>query len=51
MQDKFLETVPDLSGREVLGFISNSHVGPDMEIELFFLGRSIARSDSERAVS
>jgi hypothetical protein len=27
--------VERLSGREVIAFISNSHVGPDMEIELF----------------
>ena len=26
-----------LSGRDVLAFISNHHVGPDMEIELFML--------------
>lgn len=37
MQDKFIKTVEGLSGRRVLAFISNHHVGPDMEIELFFL--------------
>ena len=37
MQDKFINTVQDLSGRNVLAFISNHHVGPDVEIELFFL--------------
>lgn len=36
MQQKFIEEVERLSGREVMAFISNSHVGPDMEIELFF---------------
>lgn len=35
MQQKFIDDVERLSGREVLAFISNSHVGPDMEIELF----------------
>lgn len=35
MQQKFIDEVEALSGREVLAFISNSHVGPDMEIELF----------------
>jgi hypothetical protein len=29
--------VERLSGRDVLAFISNSHVGPDVEIELFML--------------
>jgi uncharacterized protein YbcI len=38
MQDKFVDTIRRLSGREVVAFISNSHIGPDMEIELFFLG-------------
>lgn len=37
MQDKFINTVQDLTGRRVLAFISNHHVGPDIEIELFFL--------------
>jgi uncharacterized protein YbcI len=37
MQRKFIEKVELLSGRDVLAFISNHHVGPDMEIELFML--------------
>jgi uncharacterized protein YbcI len=37
MQQKFITAVESLSGREVLAFISNHHVGPDMEIELFML--------------
>ena len=37
MQDKFIQTVEELSGRRVLAFISNHHVGPDIEIELFLL--------------
>ena len=37
MQQKFIDTVERLSGRGVLAFISNHHVGPDMEIELFVL--------------
>jgi uncharacterized protein YbcI len=37
MQHKFISTVERLSGRRVTTFISNSHVGPDMEIELFML--------------
>jgi uncharacterized protein YbcI len=37
MQHKFIDAVERLSGREVLAFISNHHVGPDMEIELFML--------------
>jgi uncharacterized protein YbcI len=36
-QQRFIEAVERLSGREVVAFISNSHVGPDIEIELFVL--------------
>ena len=38
MQRKFVDEVERLTGRPVLAFISNSHVGPDLEIELFVLG-------------
>jgi uncharacterized protein YbcI len=37
MQDKFINAVERLTGRNVLAFVSNHHVGPDIEIELFLL--------------
>jgi uncharacterized protein YbcI len=37
MQAKFINAIQALSGRHVLAFVSNHHVGPDIEIELFFL--------------
>jgi uncharacterized protein YbcI len=37
MQSRFINQVELLSGRSVLAFISNHHVGPDIEIELFML--------------
>jgi uncharacterized protein YbcI len=37
MKDRFIATVERLSGRNVLAFLSNHHVGPDIEIELFIL--------------
>jgi len=37
MQKKFIDEIECLSGRAVLAFISNSHVGPDIEIEIFML--------------
>jgi uncharacterized protein YbcI len=40
MQHKFIDAVQRLSGRAVTAFISDSHVGPDMEIELFMLAPS-----------
>ena len=38
MRDKFIVEVERLSGRRVQTFISDSHVGPDLQIELFILG-------------
>ena len=37
MQHKFIAVIERLSGRDVRAFISNHHVGPDMEIEFFLL--------------
>jgi len=37
MQTKFIAAVERLSGRKVATFVSTHHVGPDVEIELFFL--------------
>lgn len=40
MQHRFIADVQRLSGRRVLTFISNSHVGPDLEVEIFVLAPS-----------
>lgn len=37
MQHKFIAAAEQLSGRQVLEFISSHHVGPDIEIDLFML--------------
>ena len=37
MQDKFISDVQRLSGRRVASFSSYSHIGPDLEVELFVL--------------
>ena len=37
MQHKFINVVERLCGRGVLAFISNHHVGPDIEVELFMM--------------
>ena len=37
MQHRFISEVERLSGRRVLAFIANSHVGPDLELKLFML--------------
>jgi uncharacterized protein YbcI len=57
MQHKFIAAVEELSGRDVLAFISNHHVGPDIEIELFMLKAvqhgaplGLGRRDSTRDV-
>jgi uncharacterized protein YbcI len=46
MQHKFIAAVERLTGRDVLAFISNHSVGPDMEIELFMLTTQLGDSDS-----
>jgi uncharacterized protein YbcI len=38
MKDRFVGEVERLSGRRVTAFMSDSHVGPDLEVELFMLG-------------
>lgn len=37
MRETYVRVVQRLSGRQVRAFIAQSHVGPDMEIELFLL--------------
>ncbi len=37
MQERFIAEVERLSGRGVLRFMSSSHIGPDLEVELFML--------------
>ena len=37
MREKFIGAVEQLSGRRVLNFMSDSHVGPDLAVELFVL--------------
>jgi uncharacterized protein YbcI len=41
MQQRLIATVERLSGREVEMFMSDHHVGPDIEVELFFLGPDV----------
>jgi uncharacterized protein YbcI len=48
MQHKFIDAVQRLSGRAVTAFISDSHVGPDMEIELFMLAPPGQRQSGSR---
>jgi uncharacterized protein YbcI len=36
-EDRFIAVVEELSGRSVVHFISSHNVGPDLEVELFFL--------------
>jgi uncharacterized protein YbcI len=50
MQHKFVSVVERLTGRGVLAFISNQHVGPDMEIEIFMLRPMLAEVVSSGSV-
>jgi uncharacterized protein YbcI len=37
MQQRFIKQVERITGRGVLAFISNHHIGPDIEVEVFML--------------
>jgi uncharacterized protein YbcI len=37
MERRFIDQVETITGRGVLAFISNHHVGPDIEVEVFML--------------
>jgi uncharacterized protein YbcI len=37
MQKRFIDQVEHITGRDVLAFISNHHIGPDVEVEIFML--------------
>jgi uncharacterized protein YbcI len=39
--DKFKAVVEELTGREVIAFMSQAHVNPDLAIEVFFLDGSV----------
>ena len=45
MQDRFIDQVQRLSGRGVLAFISNHHVGPDIQVEIFMSTPSHGRRE------
>ena len=37
MEDRYKETIRDLTGRNVVAFLSQAHVEPDITIEIFFV--------------
>jgi len=51
MQHRFIAEVERLSGRGVQAFISNSHVDPDLEIELFMLKPTNGLTSKRRPAS
>jgi len=48
MERTFIEVVERHSGREVLLFTSSTHVGPDLEIELFLLAPEVGYRPGRR---
>jgi uncharacterized protein YbcI len=48
MEHRFIAAIERLTGREVLSFMSDHHVGPDIEIELFML---TPRDELERSAA
>ena len=45
MEQRFIAAVEGITGRTVARFISTTHVGPDLELELFVLEDGIRTSD------
>jgi uncharacterized protein YbcI len=37
MQDRYKQTIKDLTGRNVVAFVSQAHVEPDITVEMFFV--------------
>lgn len=37
MKDRYKETIKELTGRNVVAFLSQAHVDPDITIEIFFV--------------
>ncbi len=41
MKDRYKETIRELTGRNVVAFLSQAHVEPDITIEIFFVDGAI----------
>jgi len=37
MQDRYKATIKELTGRNVVAFLSQAHVDPDITMEIFFI--------------
>jgi len=37
MQDRYMQTIKELTGRNVTAFLSQAHVEPDITVEMFFV--------------
>ena len=37
MQERYKQTIKELTGRDVTAFISQAHVEPDITVEMFFV--------------
>src|SRR3954452_22910800 len=46
MREKFSEAVEELTGRKVIGFLSQVHVDPDLSVETFILEPLGSETDS-----
>lgn len=41
MTDRYKRMIFELTGREVVAFLSQAHLGPDLTVEIFFLDRPL----------
>lgn len=37
MEDRYKQTIKELTGRNVVAFLSQAHVEPDITVEMFFI--------------
>ena len=42
MKNRYKQTIRELTGREVVAFLSQAHVEPDITIEIFFVDGPLA---------
>lgn len=49
MEERFITVIETLSGRSVVTFISSHNVGPDLEVELFFLADPLEGAGDDQA--
>lgn len=51
METRYSETIEELTGRKVLAFLSQTHIEPDMSVEMFLMDGRLGFGALERVVN